>query len=54
MASRQDLRIEDHWLVNGQHYQKTLEAWLRRMDGRKAEVMPVLEETYGRENAVKW
>lgn len=48
------LRIEGHWRVNGKHYQKTLEAWLVEMDRKKAQVMPVLSETYGKANAVKW
>ena len=26
------LKIVDHWAVNGVHYSKTLEVWLRRMD----------------------
>lgn len=48
------LAIEDHWRVNGSHYQKTLEAWLVEMDNKKKEVMPILEATYGKQNAVKW
>lgn len=48
------LRIEGHWRVNGSHYQKTLEAWLVEIDKKKATVMPILESTYGKENAVKW
>lgn len=48
------LRIEQHWQVNGQHYQKTSEAWLRNMDAHKAELFPLITETYGAENAMKW
>ena len=48
------LRIEQHWQVNGQHYQKTSEAWLRNMDDHKAELFPLITETYGAENAMKW
>ncbi len=49
-----DLKVEKHWHVSGQHYQKTSEAWLQRMDANKASIMPLFEETYGKENAVKW
>jgi len=49
-----DLKIEDHWIVNGSHYQKTLEAWLVEMDSKRAQVMPILEKTYGKDNALKW
>lgn len=48
------LSIEQHWHVSGMHYAKTAEAWLANMDSRKKEIMPVFEETYGKENAVKW
>ena len=45
---QRDLLFEQRWLVNGQHYQKTLEAWLRRHDAAKTEIMPIFETTYGR------
>lgn len=54
VISLQHLRIEDHWMVNGTHYQKTLEAWLVVMDSKKDQVLPVLAKAYGEENALKW
>lgn len=27
-----DLAIEDHWKVNGRHYSRTLEDWLKTQD----------------------
>jgi cyclopropane-fatty-acyl-phospholipid synthase len=49
-----DLQIVDQWLVNGMHYSKTSEAWLQNMDKHKAEIIPLFERTYGKENATKW
>jgi len=49
-----DLAIENHWHVSGMHYSKTSEAWLQNMDKHKAEIMPLFEETYGKQNALKW
>ncbi|MEJ5994486.1 class I SAM-dependent methyltransferase [Pedobacter sp. Du54] len=49
-----DLKISQHWVVNGTHYGKTSEAWLRNMDAHKKEIMPILETTYGKDQAVKW
>ncbi|WP_295649996.1 cyclopropane-fatty-acyl-phospholipid synthase family protein [uncultured Mucilaginibacter sp.] len=49
-----DLLVEQHWHVNGQHYAKTSEAWLENMDEHKAEIMPLFEQTYGKDQAVKW
>ena len=49
-----DLRIDDHWQVSGTHYQKTSEAWLARMDAAKDELRPLIRETYGEENEIRW
>ncbi len=48
------LSIEHHWHVSGLHYSKTAEAWLRNMDRHKAEIMPLFENTYGKDQALKW
>jgi cyclopropane-fatty-acyl-phospholipid synthase len=50
----EDLNIEQHWHVSGMHYSKTSEAWLKNMDDYKARIMPLFEQTYGKDNAVKW
>ncbi|MDB5274892.1 MAG: cfa 2 [Chitinophagaceae bacterium] len=49
-----DLAVEKHWHVSGTHYAKTSEAWLQNMDAHKAEIMPLFEQTYGKDQAVKW
>ncbi|MBL0225069.1 MAG: class I SAM-dependent methyltransferase [Geobacteraceae bacterium] len=43
------LLVEDHWRVNGRHYQQTCEDWLRLQDGRREQIMPILQEVYGDE-----
>jgi cyclopropane-fatty-acyl-phospholipid synthase len=48
------LGIEKHWHVSGTHYAKTSEAWLQNMDAHKAQIMPLFERTYGKDQAVKW
>lgn len=49
-----DLVLESHWRVNGTHYQRTSEAWLKNMDANGAQVYPILEKTYGAAEAAKW
>jgi len=49
-----DLRIADHWLVDGRHYQKTSEHWLKNMDAHRAEIEPILAETYGADQVKRW
>lgn len=49
-----DVKILDHWVVNGQHYQKTAEAWLANMDQRRAELLNLFSTVYGRTDALKW
>jgi cyclopropane-fatty-acyl-phospholipid synthase len=51
---QEDLVMLDHWRVGGMHYQRTLRAWLEKMDSREEEVRQVLAATYGRENVTRW
>lgn len=50
---QQALTLEQSWRVNGRHYANTLEAWLRRGDRRRADVIAALREPYGDE-AERW
>ena len=51
---QRDLRLADHWQVDGRHYQLTSEAWLQNMDAQRASLMPVLAEAYGPDQALRW
>jgi cyclopropane-fatty-acyl-phospholipid synthase len=48
------LKIEKQWVVNGQHYQKTSEDWLRNLDNNKDTVMDSFKECYGSKEANIW
>ena len=54
------LRFQDHlklvqrWRWDGTHYERTSNAWLANMDARRATVWPLLEQTYGKANALQW
>ncbi len=48
------LRIERQWSWSGTHYEKTANAWLANIDARRADVMPLLEATYGRGQGALW
>lgn len=48
------LQLEERWLWSGVHYEKTSNAWLANMDRRKAEIMPLLAQTYGETEARRW
>jgi len=48
------LTLERSWRVNGQHYARTLEAWLRRGDRRRAQVVAALREVHGDEAGRWW
>jgi len=49
-----DLKIENQWQVNGQHYEKTSRAWLDKMDSSKEEILKIFEKTYGKGEGLKW
>ena len=49
-----DLRLVNHWRVNGQHYEKTANAWLANMDANEPEIRKLFAATYGAGNETKW
>ena len=49
-----DLRLINKWRWNGQHYEKTANAWLANMDANREAITPLLEHTYGKANAEVW
>jgi cyclopropane-fatty-acyl-phospholipid synthase len=53
-AAEGRLELEETWLVNGAHYSKTLEAWLRKQDKNRAAVLKTFVECYGSKDAKLW
>ncbi len=51
---QEDLSLNRRWRWNGVHYEKTSNAWLKNMDDNRDVIMPIFEDTYGKENATKW
>jgi cyclopropane-fatty-acyl-phospholipid synthase len=47
------LRVASHWRWNGNHYSRTLEAWLERQDRQRDQLMPLFRQTYGGD-AERW
>jgi cyclopropane-fatty-acyl-phospholipid synthase len=44
---QKDMILDEHWHVDGRHYARTAEAWLRNFDAHREELEPVLREAYG-------
>jgi cyclopropane-fatty-acyl-phospholipid synthase len=49
-----DMKLLEHWRVDGTHYQKTSEAWLRKMDGQREKILTLFAQTYGEEEKLRW
>ncbi len=43
------LRLEGHWRINGLHYARTLEAWLRTLDSNSRDALKVLDNALPRD-----
>jgi cyclopropane-fatty-acyl-phospholipid synthase len=50
----QDLAVEDHWVVSGTHYARTLHAWLDNLDAERDRATQLLAATYGPAAAPAW
>jgi cyclopropane-fatty-acyl-phospholipid synthase len=46
--------VEQRWTVDGTHYARTAEDWLRNLEAHRDEVLPVLREAYGEHEAETW
>jgi cyclopropane-fatty-acyl-phospholipid synthase len=44
LHEQRHLAVTGHWTIGGDHYQRTLEAWLARLDARRAEADALLGE----------
>lgn len=51
---QEKLKLTNRWRWNGTHYEKTANAWLENMDKHAAEITPILQATYGVNEAEKW
>ena len=54
MRFQDHLRFVQRWRWDGRHYEKTANAWLENIDAARAQVMPILEQTYGSADAAMW
>lgn len=43
----ENMLVDRHWRVNGRHYAKTLNGWLKRIDRNRNDALHILEQTYG-------
>jgi len=51
---QKDVQLEQHWRVNGTHYQKTAEAWLQNLDAHREKILEIFKGTYGPDDAELW
>lgn len=46
------LKLINQWDWSGLHYEKTANAWLENLDKNKSKVMPILNNTYGKNSEI--
>lgn len=49
-----DLRLAQHWWIDGTHYQRTADDWLAGLDARRGEILEVFRSAYGPVQAALW
>ncbi len=54
LRHQRDLRLEDHWRVDGTHYAKTAEAWLQRQDQNREAILALFRQVYGDQAAIRF
>ncbi|MCX7836317.1 MAG: cyclopropane-fatty-acyl-phospholipid synthase family protein [bacterium] len=48
------LELIKHWRVNGKHYAYSARHWIQQMETHRAELLPLLEQHYGKTEAKRW
>jgi cyclopropane-fatty-acyl-phospholipid synthase len=51
---QRDMHIVDHWILDGTHYARTLNAWLHNIDAHEGQVRRILANVYGKANETLW
>jgi cyclopropane-fatty-acyl-phospholipid synthase len=51
---QRDLRLEQQWAVDGTHYARTANDWLRNQDRNHAQVLRILDHAYGEKAGALW
>ena len=51
---QEHLNLQRQWRWQGEHYEKTSNAWLQNMDDNRDSLWPLLETAYGSDQAQKW
>jgi len=51
---QQYLRLKRQWRWQGEHYEKTSNAWLQNMDDNEQLIRPMLAAAYGKDQVQKW
>ncbi|MCB1053001.1 MAG: class I SAM-dependent methyltransferase [Acidobacteria bacterium] len=51
---QKDLKLLQHWQVPGIHYGLTAEAWLKKADQNKREILRIFEQVYGAHQSRTW
>jgi cyclopropane-fatty-acyl-phospholipid synthase len=46
--------LVDHWILPGNHYARTCEAWLQKFDCNRSRALEVTAKVYGPRSALKW
>lgn len=48
------LQLDKRWHLNGRHYQRTCEAWVRNQDRFRTEIIVLFRRVYGDAAAMRW
>ena len=51
---QKNLSLDKQWRWNGRHYKQTSNTWLKNMDKEKNNILPILEQVYGRNERNIW